>query len=93
MVEEDPLLRYCVALDAGSFDQLGEVLALAKTDPGLEAAIAGIHQRFDSNESFTEQLRRQRDMYSPQEPALVHCPYCHGMHPADQIERCPLKPK
>ena len=64
MSDQDTLLRYCIALDAGDFDVLGEVLELAKAEPGLDQAIAGIHQRFDSNESFTEQLQRQRDAYN-----------------------------
>ena len=64
MSHQDALLRYCIALDAGDFDALGEVLDLAKTEPGLDQAIAGIHQRFDSNESFTKQLQRQRDTYN-----------------------------
>ncbi len=57
---DDVLLRYCVALDAGNFDLLGEVLALAQTIPGLEEAIASLHQRFDSHESFSLQLQTYR---------------------------------
>ncbi len=58
---QDLLLAYCIALDAGNFDRLGEVLSQAQTEPGLEAAIAGIHQRFDSGESWTEQLQAYRE--------------------------------
>jgi len=57
---EDWLLRYCIALDAGDFDRLGEVLEQAQTIPGLEEAIVGMHQRFDSNESWTQQLQAYR---------------------------------
>ncbi|HET8851703.1 MAG TPA: hypothetical protein VFN02_04195 [Ktedonobacteraceae bacterium] len=64
MSHQDVLLRYCIALDAGDFDALGEVLEQASAEPGLDQAIAGIHQRFDSNESFTEQLQRQRYAYN-----------------------------
>jgi hypothetical protein len=71
MNQQDVLLRYCVALDAGNFDLLGEVLELAKAEPGLEEAIVGIHARFDSNENFTEQLRRQRDGYNSE--AVMEC--------------------
>ncbi len=44
--------------------RLERCLNEASTEPGLDQAIAGIHQRFDSNESFTEQLQRQRDAYN-----------------------------
>ena len=57
---EDWLLRYCLALDAGDFDRLGTVLEQAQTLPGLEEAIAGMHQRFDSHESWTRQLLTYR---------------------------------
>jgi hypothetical protein len=58
--QDDWLLRYAIALDAGNFDLLGEILEMAKTVPGLEAAITGMHQRFDSNESWTQQLQAYR---------------------------------
>jgi len=28
-----------------------------------------------------------------QEPTMQECPYCRGMHQADQVEQCPLKPR
>ena len=65
--DEDWLLRYCVALDAGNFDLLGEILTRAETDPGLEAAIMGMHQRFDSNESWTQQFQAYRQQLQGKE--------------------------
>lgn len=53
---EDVLLKYAVALDAGNFDGIAEVLKQAETDEGLETSILALHARYDSNESFTEQL-------------------------------------
>jgi hypothetical protein len=55
------LLRYCIALDAGNFDALGEVLEQAQRIPGLDEAITGMHQRFDANESWTRQLQMYRE--------------------------------
>lgn len=52
----DPLLAYAIALDANNPEQVLEVLKLAETDTGLESAIFTIHQKFDSDESFTKQL-------------------------------------
>jgi hypothetical protein len=56
----DPLLQYAVALDAGNFDVLSQVLHQAETDEGLMDAISVLHGRFDSNESFTQQLLSTR---------------------------------
>jgi hypothetical protein len=58
---QDLLLAYCIALDAGNFDRLGEVLEQAQSVPGLAEAIAGIHTRFDAGESWTEQLQAHRE--------------------------------
>ncbi len=57
---EDILLKYAVALDAGNADGIAEVLKQAETDEGLETSIMALHARYDSNESFTEQLQRTR---------------------------------
>lgn len=56
----DPLLQYALALDAANFDGIGAVLQQAQSDESLYNAIEALHNRFDSNESFTEQLQRAR---------------------------------
>lgn len=61
--QTDPLLAYCVALDANDADRTAAILLRAETDAGLESAIVGIHHRFDSTESFTAQLQRERESY------------------------------
>jgi hypothetical protein len=58
---QDLLLAYCIALDAGNFDRLARVLEQAQADPGLEAALLGLHTRFDTNESWTAQLQAYRE--------------------------------
>lgn len=62
--QQDVLLRYCLALDAGNFDDLGKVLEMAQKDEGLEAALSGIHARFDSSESWVQQLQAYRQQMS-----------------------------
>jgi hypothetical protein len=59
-MNDDWLLRYCIALDAGNFDALGEVIEQAKSVPGLYESIEAMHRRFDSNESWTQQLQAYR---------------------------------
>jgi hypothetical protein len=67
---QDLLLAYCVALDAGDFDRLGDVLEQAQSVPGLAEAIEGIHTRFDTSESWTAQLQTYRQQM--QEKASNH---------------------
>lgn len=62
----DTLQRYCLALDIGNFDEIGAIWEKIHQDrdTGLEAAIMGLHSRFDSNESFTAQLAAVRNQYA-----------------------------
>lgn len=62
----DPLLQYVVGLDAANFDLINTVISQAEQDESLYDAIQALHSRFDSNESFTEQLRRTRNEYQGQ---------------------------
>ena len=68
MNNKDALLRYCTALDAGNFEEVGIILEQAQHDEALEAAIIALHARLDSQESFTQQLQRIREQLQEQEP-------------------------
>lgn len=61
--QNDPLLAYCVALDAGDFDRVAAILRQAETDAGLIEAIQGIRRRFGYEETATTQLLRERASY------------------------------
>jgi hypothetical protein len=63
MTEKSILQLYTEALDRGDFEALGRLLEqnCETGDTGLEAAIDFIHQRFDTNESFTTQLIKLRN--------------------------------
>ena len=63
MTEKSILQLYTEALDRGDFEALERILEqnCETGDRGLEAAIDFIHQRFDTNESFTTQLTKLRN--------------------------------
>ncbi len=67
-MNKDALLRYCIALDAGNFDEVGTLLEQAQHDEALETAIIALQARLDSQESFTQQLQRIREQLQEQEP-------------------------
>lgn len=58
---EDALQQYAIGLDADDFDKVREALDQAQTDEGLESAIFALHARFDSNESYINQVQQVRD--------------------------------
>lgn len=63
MTKKSILQLYTEAFDRGDFAALGRIHEqICQTgDKSLEAAIDFIHQRFDTNESFTTQLVKLRD--------------------------------
>lgn len=66
-MHKDILLQYTLALDRGDFEALIRLCEQARDIPGLEDAIDGLHLRFDSHESFTEQLRQLRSRLDGQQ--------------------------
>ncbi len=60
-MQNDLLLQYTEAFDRGDFDAMEAIHNRCADIPGLDEAIASLHARFDSGESFTEQLVRYRD--------------------------------
>ena len=63
MAGKNTLQLYTEAFDRGDFEALGKIHEqICETgDVSLEAAIDFIHQRFDTNESFTSQLIKLRN--------------------------------
>jgi hypothetical protein len=53
--------QYSLALDAGNFDRLGEILAIASRDVILEDAILEGHKGLDyhSDVPFVQQIQRE----------------------------------
>ncbi len=59
----DVLMRYCIARDARNYQVLFEILEVAVTNPGLEAAISSLRMRFGSNKAWTPQLLLYRKQF------------------------------
>ncbi len=59
----DVLMRYCIARDAGNYQVLFEILELAVTNPGLQAAISSLRLRFGCNRPWTQQLLLYRKQF------------------------------
>ena len=59
----DVLMRYCIARDTGNYQVLFEILEVAVTNPGLEAAISSLRLCFGSNTTWTEQLLSYRKQF------------------------------